>query len=289
MTEQGKGNLYIFIAAVIWSSGGVLIKFVPWNPLMINGIRSLIAFFFFAAIRRSFKIKINPTIMLAAICLSSTTLTFVIANKLTTAANAIVLQYLSPIFVLIMVCASKKKLPSIKQTGVVLTAFAGMVLFFCDKLDSGHLLGNMVAVVSGITYAGLIFVNGRPEANNDDSSMIAFLLSFIIFAAAAPFINLGPLELSPSIITAVIALGAFQIGLAYYVFGRGIKRTGAVNASLIGLFEAVLNPFWVFLIIGERPGSFALLGGVLILGAVIFNIIFVKDTDEKGAVELVRG
>ena len=280
MTDRQKGNLYILSAALLWSTGGALIRFVPWNSFVINSLRSLLALLLFVVLRRGFRVKINPTILLAAFCLAATTTLFVLANKLTTAANAIVLQYLAPIFVLAFSCVRDRKPPTLRQTLILLIAFAGTVLFFFDQLDTGHLLGNVLSIISGVTFAGVYFINSRPEASSDDSSMLGFLLAFLI---GLPFY--GAAEITPSVpaVLAILALGLLQVGLAYVVFGRGCKLTDPVTASLIGLIEAMLNPVWVLLVFGEKPGRWALAGAVMILAAIAANLLTGEKSAKTGA------
>lgn len=276
MSEKNKGNLYILLTALLWSTGGLLIKFIPGNPVMINGTRSLIALIFFWFYKKSIKIKVNTKIIAAAICLVLTNLLYVIANKLTTAANAIVLQYTAPIFVLIWDCLYKKKFPKKHQILVVGMAFAGMLLFFLDQLDGGALLGNIIAIMAGVCFSGVFFINSLPEASGDDSSMIAFGLSFLI---SIPFLG-DVVKLNAVAVVALLVLGIFQVGLAYVLFAKGAKLTTPVSASLIGLLEAVLNPVWVFLFYGEAVGKYALLGATIILTAVVVNTVAGRN-DEK--------
>ena len=276
MSEKNKGNLYILLTALLWSTGGLLIKFIPGNPVMINGTRSLIALIFFWFYKKSIKIKVNTKIIAAAICLVLTNLLYVIANKLTTAANAIVLQYTAPIFVLIWDCLYKKKFPKKHQILVVGMAFAGMLLFFLDQLDGGALLGNIIAIMAGVCFSGVFFINSLPEASGDDSSMIAFGLSFLI---SIPFLG-DVVKLNAVAVVALLVLGIFQVGLAYVLFAKGAKLTTPVSASLIGLLEAVLNPVWVFLFYGEAVGKYALLGATIILTAVVVKTVAGRN-DEK--------
>ena len=275
MNTKNKGNLYILLTALLWSTGGLLIKFIPGNPVAINGARSLIALLFFFIYRRSVRIKINRYVVSAAICLVMTNLLYVIANKLTTAANAIVLQYTAPLFVLIWDCIYRKKAPSKKQCLVVLMAFAGMILFFFDQLDGGQMLGNIIAIGAGLFFSGVFFINSLPDASSENASMLAFLLSFLI---SIPFLG-DVWQMEASGIAALVVLGVFQVGLAYVLFARGAKLTSPVSASLIGLLEAVLNPTWVFLFYGEKVGRFALYGAVIILGAVVFNTVAGREKE----------
>lgn len=266
MSEKNtKGIMYVLLAAIFWSTGGVLIKFIPWNAMAINGIRSAVALGFFFVVQRKIKVRVNKTILLAAICLAMNNILYVYANKMTTAANAIVLQYLSPIFVLIFSSIKERKLPSLKQVIIVLTAFLGMALFFFDQLDAGKLLGNILAIVAGLFFAGIFFVNSLPESSSNDSSMIGFVISFVV---GLPFCFQEVEQVQASAVIAVLVLGIVQVGLAYYVFGKGSKLVNPVTASLIGMIEAILNPLWVLLLYGEQPGRWALVGSVLILGSI---------------------
>lgn len=268
MNSKNKGNFYILLTAILWSTGGILIKFIPGSAIAINGARSLVAFLFFCIYKRTVKIRISKVITAAAFCLVMTNLLYVTANKLTTAANAIVLQYMAPVFVLVWDCIYRKEKPKKYQCGIVAMAFAGMILFFFDQLDGGHLLGNIIAIGAGLCFSGVFFINSLPESSSEDSSMLAFLVSFLI---SVPFLG-DVRQMGGTALAALLALGVFQVGLAYVLFSKGSKLTSPVSASLIGLLEAVLNPVWVFLFYGEKIGRFALAGGVIILSAVALNI-----------------
>lgn len=269
MNDQTKGNLYILLTALLWSTGGILIKFIPGSAIAINGARSLVALVFFILYKRGIKIKTNRYILAAALCLVLTNLLYVTANKMTTAANAIVLQYTAPIFVLIWNGIYHKERPDKRQAAVVLMAFLGMILFFFDQLDGGQFMGNLIAIGAGLAFSGVFFINSLPEASSEDSSMIAFFISFVI---SIPFLkDVGYMD--QRALLALLILGVFQVGLAYVLFAKGAKLTSPVSASLIGLLEAILNPVWVFLIYGEKVGKFALLGAIIILLAVIWNTV----------------
>ena len=269
MSEKNRGNLYILMTALLWSTGGLLIKYIPGNAVAINGARSLIALIFFWIYKRDIKVKFNGKIMLAALCLVLTNFLYVIANKMTTAANAIVLQYTAPIFVLIWDCIYRKMLPKKHQCLVVLMAFGGMVLFFFDQLGGGQMIGNLIAICAGVCFSGVFFINSLPESSSEDSSMIAFGVSFLI---SIPFLG-DVWKMDGTGIAALVALGVFQVGLAYVLFAKGSKLTSPVSASLIGLLEAILNPVWVFLFYGEKVGKYALLGAMIIMIAVVINIV----------------
>lgn len=269
-SERMKGNLYILAAALLWSTGGLLCKFIPWNGIVINGLRSIPAFFFFAAMRKSFKMKLNKTVVLAAVCLVGVTTLYVMANKLTTAGNAITLQYLSPVFVLIMQCIKDRRLPTKKQALVVLVTLCGMILLFFDQISPGYLIGNLLAIGAGISFAGVFFLNAQPQGSSEDANMLGFLLSFVV---SIPFLWIFTPQPDVTSVTALLVLGILQVGLAYYLFSLGIRRTDPVSSSLISMIEVVANPLWVFLVLKEKPGRFALVGSILIVCAICFHVV----------------
>ena len=256
----------MLMAAVLWSTGGILIKFIPGNAIAINGARSFIAFLFFCAYKRKIKFQCNRYIVAAAFCL-----------VMTKAANAIVLQYMAPIFVLIWDCIYRKKLPHKSQYLIVMAAFTGMILFFFDQLDGGHLLGNLLAIGAGLCFSGVFFINSLPQSSSEDASMLAFLTSFLI---SIPLLG-EVFYMDTTAIAALLALGIFQVGLAYLFFSKGSKLTSPVSASLIGLLEAILNPIWVRIFYGEQVGKYALFGGTMILLSVILNICIGAGQEEK--------
>lgn len=270
MNQTKKGNLYIFLAAFLWSLGGILLKYVSYGPIATNGLRCLFAYLVFCIYKKSFKMKINPLIFLAAMALTMTNFLFVASNKYTTAANAIVLQYTAPIWVLIWNSLYQKRKPKLVEVFTMLLAFSGTVLFFFDGLSYEHFLGNIMALAAGLCFSGVLFLNFLPEASSEDSSMLAFLLSFLV---AIPWMK--EIYATPSFVSLffVLIIGIFQVGLAYVAFSKGSRLTTPVTASLIGLLEAIMNPFWVLIFYGEKVGRFALFGAMLILLAVGIQIL----------------
>ncbi len=276
MKAKQKGNLYILMAAFLWSTGGILLKYVSYGPFVTNGLRSLVAFLLFCIMRKSFKIKYNKIILAAALCLVCTNFFFVAANKYTTAANAIVIQYTAPIWVLVWNSLYKKKAPKTMELVTMLFAFAGTILFFFDGLSGKYVFGNFLALGAGLCFSGVLFINFLPGSSSEDSSMLAFGLSFLISLPWVPEVFKAP---SASSIGAIFIIGIFQVGLAYVFFSKGSRLTSSVTASLIGLLEAIMNPFWVYLFYGEKVGRFALFGAVLILGSLAAHILL-SDRDK---------
>ena len=267
----------MFAASVLWSFGGLCIKFIPWSAMSIIGLRALLAAVVFAFYRRSVKIKLTKGNVTAAICVSLTTILFVFANKLTTAAAAILLQFTAPIFIILIQLVFYRKRPKVSEAVAVSITILGMLLFFADHLETGATLGNILAIVSGLTFAGVFVCNKRPDVVPEESLLLGFFVNAVI---GLPFVIIG-IDADPLAWGAVVVLGVIQVGLAYVFFSIGIKRTSALLACLITALEPVLNPFWVALATNEFPGPYAIAGGtVIVLTVVCFNVWSEKKRSE---------
>jgi len=278
--ENRAGPLNMTLAALCWSFGGLCIKFIPWSALSIIGLRALLAAALFAFYRRSVKISFTRGNILAALCLAGTTILFVFANKLTTAAAAILLQFSAPVFVLLLELFTVGKKPKPSEIIAVTATLAGMLLFFADRLAPGNLLGNLLAIASGLSFAGVFVFNKRPDVVPEQSLFLGFLLNA---AVGLPFVFLpGGFSFDLLPIGAILFLGLVQVGLAYVFFTRAIRRTPALLACLIAAVEPILNPLWVALFLGELPGVYALSGGVLILATVIGYQLWREKHDIMG-------
>ncbi len=258
------------ITAVMWSLGGIFIKLISWSPFLIAGIRSGISgsimAMYMAATHTRF--KFNRYSFLAGIGLGFSATLFTIANKLTTAANAIVLQYTAPIFILLISAVFFKEKMQKQDVLVVCITMGGMVLFFLDQLSPGNLLGNVLGIFAGVTLAQMFVMVGR--GGDDDSTR----MSGILIAHAITFLIGLPLgipqteEIAEIEILYVIILGVFQLGIPYVLYGIASRDCPPLACSLIGMLEPLLNPVWVAIFIGEVPGPFALIGAVIIIVTV---------------------
>ena len=284
ISEKRAGPLFMVAASVCWSFGGVFIKFIPWGAMSIVGLRALFAAMVFVVYRKSFKLEFTPGNIMTAICLSSTTVMYVFANKLTTAAAAILLQFTAPIFIILIYLVFYRKKPSLSAVIAVLLTILGMLLFFADNLDAGGFWGNIMALISGLSMAGVYVCNKRPDTKPENALFLGFLINsciglpFAVFDVTADIVAWG----------AVILLGIVQVGLAYVFFSKAIKKISALLACLISTVEPILNPSWVILagLIGilpetEVPGLFALMGGVIIIITVVGYNIWIEKTAEK--------
>ncbi len=271
-----RGILCVFFSAVLYSIGGLCMKFIPWNGISINGGRNIIALMVIGAylLLTKHPLRFNRSIALGAVCVSGTNILFCIANKMTTSANAIVLQFTAPIFVLllsVLIWKKKPKKPDLITCAIVL---AGVVCFFLDALEMGGMVGNLLALISGLTYAGVFLLNEMPEGDPICSVFWGDVLSVII---GLPFL-LQETAFPPSAIVSLVILGAFQVGLAYILICIGLRTTPPVTASLISGIEPVLNPILVAVFYGEAIGPLALVGAVIVIGSVvIYNAIEAKQ------------
>ena len=264
--ERAAGYISVLAAALLWSAGGLLIKLIPWSAFSINAARCLVALFFKFAVRGSFRIKFTPRSALGGAAMAATTTMFAFANKLTTSANAIMLQYSFPMFLILFVWLQTKQRP--KKTDVLTSIIIVGGVFLCclDSLGSGRALGDMLAVASGITFALYFFINTTPKALPGDANCIGFLLSFLIGFPSL----IGERDFSFVPVLYAVLLGAFQLGLAYSLLEYGIRRIPAISASFITAIEPVMNPVWVAIFYGERIGLYAVAGSCLVVAAMVF-------------------
>ena len=273
---HNRGPLYILIAAVLWSMAGLLIKYIPWHPLAIASGRSFLAALLFLAYYRGrvFR-RPNWTTILSGLALMLTQAGFITANKMTTAANAIMLQYLSPVFIVLIGAIFYHYRPSRQEITALTAALAGIVLFFLDDLSIGNFTGNMIALGTGLTFGLVFLLNSRPECDAPVSIFLGQAATFLVFL---PFL-LRVETFQPLPVLAVVVLGIFQLGLAYLLFSFGIRTTKPLSANLLAMLEPIANPIWVFLVVGELPGPLALIGGLIVLAAVTYiNISRIKTT-----------
>jgi drug/metabolite transporter (DMT)-like permease len=277
--KNRKAPLFIIAASVCWSFGGLCIKLIPWGALSIIGLRSALAALVFAVYRKSFKVKLNLGTVLAAVCLSLTIMLYVFANKYTTAAAAILLQFSSPVFIILLNLVFYKTKPKRSEAVAVLATVLGMVLFFADKLKPGGMFGNLLAVASGLTFAGVFVCNRREDVVPEQAMFLGFLINAAI---GLPFAFVQ-VTADPVAWGAVLFMGTVQVGLAYVFFSIGIKSTPALLACLITAFEPIFNPVWVALATGEIPGPLSIAGGAVIVATVLaYNIYVEKKSSAPG-------
>jgi DME family drug/metabolite transporter len=245
----------------------VAIKAIDDAPLKVAFYRSAFAAVTLLLVFRPRPRRLDPAFALGLVSYAACLITFVIATKWTTAANAIFLQYSGVVWVLLFSPLVVREPFQARDAAAAVVAFAGMALFFVGKLRSGG-SGDLVALASGVLWAGLV-LSLRRERHGAASSVVTYG-NVLAAAALLPFVA-RDLALTPRSALVLAFLGIVQIGAAYVLFVRGLERVTAAAASLIGMAEPVLNPIWVFLLLGEKPSPFAVLGGAIVLGAIAWR------------------
>lgn len=256
--------------AFFWSLAGVFIKLVDWQPFAIAGARSVVAAVFLAIWLRKPRLTFSPAQLGAALSSAATMLLFVYANKATSSANAILLQYGAPVYTGILGAILIKEKPRAEHIMGFLAVAAGMAIFFLGDLGGGTLAGDLAAIASGITFAFyFVFMRMQKDGSPLESNLLAHIVTAVVAGAVSLFLPAPVLSWKAG--AAILGLGVLQIGLAAVLFSWGIKRVSAMEGILIAGLEPVFNPLWVFLVLGERPSGNAIVGGAIILAAVLVS------------------
>jgi len=268
--------------ALCWSLAGLFVKLLDWNPFAIACGRSAVAAVFLAIWLGKARYRFSMTQVGAAVASAVTMLLFIYANKATTSANAILLQYGAPVYVAILGAFVLKEKPRAEHWLAFAAIFTGMGIFFKDGLGGGRLAGDIASIVSGVTFA-LYFVLMRKQKEGSplESAFLAHVLTAISAFGIALFLR--PPAFSAKALGAIAALGLVQIGLASVLFAYGIKRVTAVEGILVAVLEPVFNPVWVFLAVGERPSPNALAGGAVIVVAVVVSTLVSMKRDARAS------
>ncbi|RPH51657.1 MAG: EamA/RhaT family transporter [Desulfobacteraceae bacterium] len=265
--NKSVGILAMAATAFLWSLAGLFIKVIDWNPIAIAGMRSFVASIVILVYLKRPVIHLSFPQIAAAIANAATMLLFVSANKTTTAANAIILQYIAPVLTAFTGAIMLKERTRIEHYAAIPVVAAGMIVMFFDELGGGKLFGNILAVMSAVTFS-FYFVFMRMQ--KDGSPLESILLSHWLTAGICIVISffLPAPHISTKALLAIAVLGVVQVGVSSILFSIAIKRVSAVSAILVAVIEPVFNPIWVFFAIGEAPGTYALAGGGIIVLAV---------------------
>ena len=265
---KSLGTAAVLAASLCFSTGGLLMKIVPWNPLAINGVRNVIAAVVIGLyiLVTHHKLKFNFTVLVGAVSMAGVTTLFSIANKLTTAGNTIILQYTAPIWIVILMFLIFGEKPDRTALISIFIVLAGILCFFFEALSTGKWLGDLCALMSGIFYAGVFMLNSFEKGD---------ALSSVFFGQIACGVFLSPLvvhetDFSASVLISVFLLGAVQVGLAYIFFTFGTKYTDPVTASIINALEPILNPILVAVFYGEMLGRISIVGAVIVLCGILY-------------------
>lgn len=267
--SRSRAILLLVAASIFWSTGGLAIKLIPWSAQAIAGVRGLVSgltlLFLFHLRYHRWPSLPDKGVVAVAVCYATLTHTFVIANKLTTSANAILLQYTAPAWMLLMAAFFLKEKIKMRDVVSVAVIFAGMSMFFLDGLSPGGMTGNLIAVGSGVVMAAMVLL----MKNIKTASPMEMIIWGNVFAfiVGLPFCH--SLDLTVQSMVAVTYLGVFQLGLAYFFYTLAIDSVSALEAILIPVIEPLLNPIWVFVGTGERPSVASMIGGLIVVVAVV--------------------
>ncbi len=272
MNKTTSAVILLLITAVLWSTGGVLIKYVSWNPIAIAGMRSAIASLIMIAVVGKPRLTWSGVQIGGAIAYMATVVLFVLATKLTSAANAILLQYTGPIYVALFGRWFLGERTTRLDWITIAVVIIGMTLFFMDSLSSDGMLGNVIAIASGVAFAWLaLFLRKQKEERPEDSIILGNWLAAVI---ALPFMVSSGMPSGESWMGLVL-LGVVQLGFSYVLYARAIRHVTALEALLIPVVEPILNPIWALLLLNEKPGAWAIIGGIIVLGAITLRGIIV--------------
>ncbi len=279
MTRERRGALQVAAAAILWSTGGVAIKEIDLPPLAIVFHRAWIASIVLFLLLRPKKIRVTPTLLASVVVYAGMVISFVVATKWTTAANAIFLQNSGIVWVLLFSPLVARDAIRGRDVAAASVCLAGMGLFFVGRLSPRGMAGNGVALLSGAFYAATVLLLRRQRGS-------ASQWTAILGNAAGALVTFGfvarPFAVPLGDFAIIVFLGVVQIGCAYALFVHGLEAITAAEASIISLLEPVLNPIWVFLGVGERPTVFALAGAAIVLGAIVWRTISTGSSPTGG-------
>ena len=272
--KRNLSPLLILAEAVCFSLGGVIVKSIPWGAMAINGARSLIAGIVILLYMklRGHKLVFNRSVLFGGAMMCATSALYMYANKLTTAASAIILQYTAPVFIIVFMAVFFHKKPDRWDIAAIPVIACGVVCFFLDSLlgGGGSLLGNLLALASGATYAVVFMMKLLPGSDNLSSVFTGCALGAVL---GVPFIAQETV-FTPSALGAVLALSVFQFACAYICMAEGLEHTPPLTASLISTIEPILNPILAALVIGEKLGTTALVGAAIVVAGILaYNIL----------------
>ncbi|MFN8358557.1 MAG: DMT family transporter [Candidatus Kapaibacterium sp.] len=279
MSSKLKATILLALTAVLWSTGGLLIKSVQWDPIAIAGMRSAIASLLLLAVSGKPRFTWSRAQIGGAIAYMATVVLFVMATKMTSAANAILLQYTGPIYVALFgrwyLGERTTRLDWI-TIGVVLL---GMGMFFMDSLSTEGMAGNLIAIASGVAFAWLaLFLRKQKNERPEDSLLLGNWLAAVV---AIPFIATSGMPSKESWVGMAL-LGIVQLGFSYVLYAKAIRHVSALEALLVPVIEPILNPVWVMLFLGETPQQWAIAGGCVVLTAITVRGVLTLRYQEHG-------
>jgi len=278
-SDRRFGIIMTILAATLWSTGGLFIKLLPLDAFSILFYRSFYAAVIFIIIFRKSLFRFNKLSLVSILFYAPLLIAFVTSTKLTTAANAIFLQYTAPAVVLLLEpYFIRTKLTKINIFTVVV-CFAGMCLFFVEQFSQpDNWLGIWIAFFNGLILAGFLIIQkiNKPEFLPG----AVFLGNIVVCLITLPWFIENPFPTFQEN-NYLMILGFGQLGLGFALFLFGQKYLPAIESSLISMLEPLLNPVWVFIGYGENPGYWAMIGGLVIIAALIFRLYWIQVKEKQ--------
>lgn len=276
--QSMKGNLYIFVTAFLWSFIGIAIKLTSYHGMTVVGITSLMAVLVLVIYNRKKVFTWNRMTLLTGLVTALMNITFYLANKYTTVSNVIVLQYCSPVFVALYGIFILRRKMNKQQLLTIVICMIGLLIFFAGQLDAGNLLGNMLALTSGVLFAGTFILSTNRETNPICASIVSHLICVVAGFGFTLTCLKQTFDLSQVLF--LVMTGVVLSGVSSIFYSLGIKYTTALNANMIALSEVFMAPLWSFLIFNERMGTYAAIGAVLMILSIIYETYMERNREE---------
>ena len=282
--EKNKGILFIAAAVTLMSTGGLLIKSVQASAMTVAMARAFFAALVFCPFMQWKKIRFGKHLVGLILSYIYLTVTFVSATKMTTAANAIILQCTAPLWLYLGYIITGKKKVIFSELLPRLVILGGILVILFDPAnasgDRTKMIGNLLALSAGISYAVEQYFLEKEYPVNDITVVGILNIFMALFIAVFMTGQISFAQVTPLNWGFLVFLGVFQIGISYVLFRKGVMEVSALEASILSLLEPILNPILVFFFLGEAPTIYMVIGFAVILGGIIMTLIPGKKKQE---------
>ena len=282
MRQAKMAPLFLLMAAFFWSAAGFFIKILPWNGVSLAGIRGSVSFFICLAALGRVNIRLTREKVMIAVCYFSQGILYIAANRLTTAANAAVLHNTSPLYIILLNALVMKLRPSKLEIGTCCCLMSGVALAFAGNISGGGALGNVLALLSALFYAGVFFFSKASHTDTLESLVIGNFLYLLVlpFCLMQPYVR----EVSLQQWEITLAFSVINGGVAWLCFSRGLRDTSAIQANFITMMEPIMAPVWTFLLLHESISPMSFVGcGVVIVTLIVYNMRVLKVVNGASA------
>lgn len=267
--------IYTILSALCFATGGILLKVNTWSSLSVSGFRSIFAMFMFIIymIITKHPMKWNVQVWLGAFANTLMSVSFVISNRMTTAANAIILQFTMPVYIILLTWIFAHKKPQLSSVIAAGCSLIGIIFFFFDSISTTGMIGNILALASGFFYSIVFLIKKIPNSDFESSAVISFAINTLLglptFFRETDF---GAANMCTGIL-----LGVLQIGLAYIFLNIALDKVSPIAAALTSMVEPIVNPILVAFFYGEVIGKISMIGAVIVLASALGYNLLVKE------------